>query len=42
MTVGDVGIATGFSDPTHFARMFRRIGGLSPLEFRKSAQGRAD
>lgn len=28
--------AVGFDDPTHFARMFRRIGGLSPREFRKA------
>lgn len=36
VTVGDVAIATGFSDSTHFARMFRRTGGLSPLEYRRS------
>lgn len=31
----DVAGAVGFDDPAHFARMFRRIGGISPHEFRK-------
>ena len=30
----DVSGAVGFEDPTHFARMFRRVAGLSPREFR--------
>jgi len=34
--IGDVASAVGFEDQTHFARMFRRIGGLSPRDFRKS------
>ena len=32
----DVADAVGFEDPAHFARMFRRVGGLSPREFRKA------
>ena len=38
VAVGDVADATGFSDPTHFSRMFRRVGGLSPSEYRGSLQ----
>jgi len=32
----DVASAVGFDDPAHFARMFRRVGGLSPREFRNN------
>jgi len=32
----DVAAAVGFDDPAHFARMFRRVGGLSPHEFRNT------
>ena len=35
MRIEDVAGTVGFSDPSHFARMFRRISGLSPTEFRK-------
>ena len=38
MTVGAVAIHLGFSDPSNFARMFRRIGGLSPREYRTSVR----
>jgi AraC-like DNA-binding protein len=34
--IGDVARYVGFADQSHFARMFRRIGGLSPREFRKA------
>jgi len=34
----DVAGAVGFDDPAHFARMFRRVGGLSPREFRNAMQ----
>lgn len=40
--IGDVARSVGFDDPAHFSRMFRRIGGLSPREFRTAAFGRAD
>lgn len=32
----DVAAAVGFAEPTNFARMFRRIGGLSPRDFRRT------
>lgn len=35
--VEDVGAAVGFRDQSNFARMFRRLGGLSPKEFQKAA-----
>ena len=33
--------STGFTDPANFSRMFRRIGGLSPRDFRKAAQSQS-
>jgi len=36
--VVDVAGSVGFGDPAHFARMFRRIAGLSPSEFRAAVQ----
>ena len=35
--IGDVALSVGFDDQGDFARMFRRIGGLSPREFRNAA-----
>ena len=35
--ISDVADATGFEDPTHFTRMFRRVGGLTPGQMRKAA-----
>lgn len=32
----DVAAAVGFEDPANFSRMFRRIGGLCPLKYRKT------
>jgi transcriptional regulator GlxA family with amidase domain len=32
----DVAGAVGFEDPANFGRMFRRVAGLSPREFRRS------
>ncbi len=29
--------ATAYTDPSHFARAFRRIAGVSPSEYRKQA-----
>jgi AraC-like DNA-binding protein len=34
--VTEVGMAIGFDDSANFARMFRRIGGLSPRQFRRA------
>jgi AraC-like DNA-binding protein len=36
LRITDVGIAVGFDDSANFARMFRRIGGLSPRQFRRA------
>ena len=37
MRIEEVAISVGFNDQSNFARMFRRIAGLSPKEFRKAA-----
>ncbi len=37
--VEDVGAAVGFADQSNFARMFRRLGGLSPKEYQKAIRG---
>jgi AraC-like DNA-binding protein len=34
-SIADISGATGFEDPAHFSRMFRRVGGISPTNFRK-------
>ena len=34
----DISLSIGFDDPAHFARMFRRIAGLSPREYRDAAE----
>ena len=36
--IGDVALSVGFSDQGDFTRMFRRIGGLTPLEFRNASR----
>ena len=36
--IGDVARSVGFDDPAHVARMFRRVGGLSPREFRLTSR----
>lgn len=36
MSVGDIAQAIGFSDPANFTRMFRRIGGTTPRQYRRS------
>lgn len=33
--VGEVGIGCGFYDQSQFTRMFRRVTGLTPLQYRK-------
>ena len=35
MEIGDVATRVGFDDQRNFARMFRRVGGLSPTDFQK-------
>ncbi|MCK6472232.1 MAG: helix-turn-helix transcriptional regulator [Planctomycetes bacterium] len=43
MQVSEVARACGFGDPRYFARLFRRVEGLSPQEFRGSVlSGRND
>ena len=36
--IEDVAISVGFIDQSNFTRMFRRIGGLTPTEYRKATQ----
>jgi AraC-like DNA-binding protein len=36
--IGDVAQSVGFNDQGDFTRMFRRVGGLSPREFRNAAR----
>jgi len=36
LRITDVAIAVGFDDSSNFARMFRRIGGLSPKQYRRA------
>lgn len=31
----DVALSVGYGDPSHFARAFRRLSGVSPREFRR-------
>lgn len=40
--ISEVARSVGFEDPAHFSRMYRRIAGLSPRDFRKAVQGRAE
>jgi AraC-like DNA-binding protein len=35
--IGDVAMAVGFTDQGNFTRMFRRVGGLTPREYRRAA-----
>jgi AraC-like DNA-binding protein len=37
--ITEVARAVGFEDPSHFSRLFRRIGGLSPREYRRGELG---
>jgi AraC-like DNA-binding protein len=36
LTMADVAYLTGFSDQSHFARIFKKTTGKSPLVYRKS------
>lgn len=35
MGIAEIATMIGYDDQAHFTRMFRRIGGISPLEYRK-------
>ena len=35
-TITDIASLLGYSDPSHFARAFRRMAGVSPGEYQKS------
>jgi AraC-like DNA-binding protein len=39
MSVTDIALSLGFSDPTAFSRAFRRWTGVSPIQYRDSARG---
>jgi len=34
----EIALATGYSDPSHFARAFRRLAGVTPRQYRKQAR----
>jgi AraC-like DNA-binding protein len=35
----DIAFATGYEDPSHFARAFKRLAGCSPREYRRRSAG---
>ena len=35
MTVDEIGVAAGMGDANYFSRMFRKVEGISPREYRK-------
>jgi AraC-like DNA-binding protein len=37
MAVADIARQLGYGEPTHFSRAFRRMSGLSPLEYRTNS-----
>ena len=39
LDIAEISGATGFEDHSHFTRMFRRVGGITPAQFRKEVQG---
>jgi AraC family transcriptional regulator len=38
--LGEIALAAGFSDQSHFSRIFRRVMGLTPAEFRRISRAR--
>ena len=36
LRIGDIGEMIGYADPAHFARVFRKIAGMSANEYRSS------
>lgn len=42
LTVAEIGIRLGFSEPSAFHRAFRRSTGLTPVQYRRQDSGRAD
>ena len=38
MSIGQLSDRLGFTDPTYFARFFKRLSGQTPNGFRRSAQ----
>lgn len=38
LSVSEIAYHLGFEDPSHFAKMFRKAAGMSPVEFRKKYQ----
>lgn len=40
-SAADVGLRLGFSEPTNFAKFFRRVEGTTPQRFRVAARGRS-
>lgn len=40
-SVADIGLQTGYPDPTYFAAVFRRYEGISPVEYRKRSSSLA-
>ena len=38
MSIKDIGKAVGYPDPNYFAKVFRRVRGVSPSEFRNNPQ----
>lgn len=40
-SVAEIGLQTGYPDPTYFAAVFRRYEGISPLEYRKRSSSLA-
>jgi AraC family transcriptional regulator len=40
ISIAEIGLATGFADQSHFTRAFRRVTGMTPVEFRAQVTAR--